>query len=214
MSNLSYYCEANHCNSRIKQLVHDYCRKMDQEADIPSLWSLQAEQLNLHSLITELSVKLDKLYRQNSSLKDQVDKISELINVSSDVQPSPGLSSRVENLSEQLSQLQNKVNQILDSLKNINQPLSSFSSSDQDCSTLQSNTAVDLTDEFPDRESRKCNLIVCNLPESPSPSAEADKSFFSGLYNSLGLDAHISTVTRLGKKIPDKIRPLCHLFRQ
>ena len=82
MSNLSYYCEANHCNSRIKQLVHDYCKKMDQEADIPSLRSLQAEQINLHNLITELSVKLDKLYTQNSSLKDQVDKTSELINVS------------------------------------------------------------------------------------------------------------------------------------
>ena len=105
---------------------------MDQEADIPSLWSLQAEQINPHSLITELSVKLDKLYTQNSSLEDQVDKTSELINVSSDVQPSPGLSSRVEGLSEQSSQLQNKVNQVLDSLKNINQPLSSLSASDQD----------------------------------------------------------------------------------
>ena len=104
--------------------------------------------------------------------------------------------------------MQNKVNQILDSLKNINQPLSSFSSSDQDCSTLQSNIAVDLTDEFPDRESRKCNLIVSNLPESPSPNVEADKSLFGGLCNSLGLDAHISTVTRPGKKVPDNIRPL------
>ena len=27
VSNLSYYCEANHCNSRIKQLEHDYCKK-------------------------------------------------------------------------------------------------------------------------------------------------------------------------------------------
>ena len=40
-------------------------------------------------------------------------------------------------------------------------------------------------------------------------NAEADKSLFGGLCNSLGLDAHISTVTRLGKKAPDKIRPLC-----
>ena len=73
---------------------------MDQEADIPSLWSLQAEQINLHSLITELSAKFDKFYTQNSSLKDQVDKTSEFINVSSDVQPYPDLSSRVEGLSE------------------------------------------------------------------------------------------------------------------
>ena len=79
---------------------------------------------------------------------------------------------------------------------------------------MVNNIAVDLADELADRESRKCNLIVYNLPESPSPSAEADKSFFGGLYNSLGLDAHISTVTRLGKKIPDKIKPLCRLFRQ
>ena len=137
---------------------------------------------------------------ENSSLKDQVDKTSELINVSSDVQPYPGLSSRVEGLSEQSSQLQ-----VLDSLKNINQPLSSLSASDQDGSTLQSNIAVDLADELADCESRKCNLIVYNLSESPSPNAEADKSLFSGLCN---LDAHISTVTRLGKKVPDKIRLL------
>ena len=52
---------------------------MDQEADIHSHRSLQAKQINLHSLITELSVKLDKLYTQNSSLKDQVDKTSELM---------------------------------------------------------------------------------------------------------------------------------------
>ena len=58
---------------------------MDQEADIPSLGSLQAKQINRHNLITELSVKLDKLYTQNSSLKEQDDKTSELINVSSDV---------------------------------------------------------------------------------------------------------------------------------
>ena len=45
------------------ELVHDYCKKVDQEADIPSLWLLQAEQVNLHTLITELSVKFDKLLR-------------------------------------------------------------------------------------------------------------------------------------------------------
>ena len=117
------------------------------------------------------------LYTQNSSFKDQVDTTSELINVSSDVQPSSGLSSR-EGLSEQSSQLQNKANQVLDSLKNTDQPLSSLSASDQDGSTLQSNIAVDLADELADRESRKCNLIVYNLPESPSPNAEADKFSF------------------------------------
>ena len=34
-------------------------------------------------------------------------------------------------------------------------------------------------------------------------------NLFSGLCNSLGLDAHISTVTRLGKKVSDKLRLLC-----
>ena len=33
-------------------------------------------------------------------------------------------------------------------------------------------------------------------------------NLFGGLCNLLGLDTHISTVTRLGKKVSDKLRPL------
>ena len=48
VSSLSYYCEANHCNSRIKQLVHAHYANVDQQVDLPSLRTLQTEQANLH----------------------------------------------------------------------------------------------------------------------------------------------------------------------
>jgi len=111
-------------------------------------------------------------------------------------------------LSEQTSQLENKVNQTLDSLKSFNQPPSSHLVY-QDNSNLQSNIAVDLVNAFADCESRKCNLIVYNLPEISTPNAEANKSLFTDLCNSLSLEVNITTVTRLGKKAPDKNRPLC-----
>ena len=58
---VSYYCEANHCNSQVKQLVHAYYPNLDQQSDLPSLRSLQDEQANLHQLISEVSIKVDNL---------------------------------------------------------------------------------------------------------------------------------------------------------
>ena len=35
VSNVSYYCEVNHCNSHIKQLVHAHYANLDQQVDLP-----------------------------------------------------------------------------------------------------------------------------------------------------------------------------------
>ena len=61
VNNVSYYCEANHCNSRIKQLVHAHYSNLDQQVDLPSLRALQVEQANLHRIISEVSNKVDNL---------------------------------------------------------------------------------------------------------------------------------------------------------
>ena len=169
VTNVAYYCEYNHCYSRIKQLVTLY--------------------VNSNTNSTTVSTSP---YQEESS-----------------AQPS-NLSSKVGNLTEQTLQLETKVNQILDSLKNLNQ-VSSLSHSQQDGPILHRGVAVDLVDELADRETRKCNLIVNNLPESSTPNTDVDKSLFTGLYlcSSLSLQVHITAATRLRKKEPNKMRPLC-----
>ena len=47
-----------------------------------------------------------------------------------------------------------------------------------------------------------------NLPESSTPNTDVDKSRFTGLCSSLSLQVHITAATRLGKKEPNKMRPL------
>ena len=44
------YCEANLCNSCIKQLIHNFYNELEQCVDLPSLQSLQVEQGNLSTL--------------------------------------------------------------------------------------------------------------------------------------------------------------------
>ena len=61
VSNVSYYCEANHYNCHIKQLMHAHYANLDQQVDLPSLRSLQVEQANLHQIISEVSMKIDNL---------------------------------------------------------------------------------------------------------------------------------------------------------
>ena len=65
--NISYYCEVNLCNSRIKQLIHNHHNDLEKLSDLPSLRSLQAEQRNLHRLISEMSIKLDDLRTQRTA---------------------------------------------------------------------------------------------------------------------------------------------------
>ena len=65
--NISYYCEVNLCNSRIKQLIHNHYNDLEMLSDLPSLRTLQAEQRNLHHLISEMSIKLDDLRTQRTA---------------------------------------------------------------------------------------------------------------------------------------------------
>ena len=81
--------------------------------------------------------------------------------------------------------------------------------------SLLSTSPVEVVDEYLDRERRKCNLVIYNLPE-PSASAtkdrtQQDKNAFSQLVSSeLKIDnVNLLKCVRLGKKpIDDKGRPL------
>ena len=121
VTNVSYYCEANHCNSRIKQLIHAYYANRDQQIDLPSLRALQVEQASLHRIISEVSTKIDNLSLRNKELGSEIEAASE--SVSTDKPP------------------------IIPS----ESPASTF---------------LTVAEELNNRERRKNNVIIYNLPET------------------------------------------------
>jgi len=61
---------------------------MHPQVDLPSFRSLQAEQANLHRLISEVSEKLNALSVQNASVNSQVEATSKML-IESDSSESP-----------------------------------------------------------------------------------------------------------------------------
>jgi len=108
------------------------------------------------------------------------------------------LTCKVQSLTEQITKLESKIIDILESLKQINVPVSS-----------ERALLFDAVNEFSDHKSRKCNLMINGLKENPTLSTNADTSMFNELCNSMGVEAEISSITRLGKKSANNIRPLC-----
>ena len=65
VNNVSYYCEANHCNSRIKQLVHAHYANLDQQdTKLQSVDSKLSEKIcNLSQKITNIEAKLQDYHK-------------------------------------------------------------------------------------------------------------------------------------------------------
>ena len=159
VSNISYYCEANHCSSRIKQLVHDHHVNLQQQVDFPSLRCLQAEQTNLHRLISEVANKIDDLTSRNNVLRNEVGAASEMI--------------------------------ITEKSPVIHSPASTF---------------LTVAEELDDRERRKNNVIIYNLPET-DPSR--DKTWFIDLCKRIfDINVNVTKILRLGKHVENRARPL------
>ena len=97
-------------------------------------------------------------------------------------------------------QLEVKVTDILESLKqlNVRSPLPFFHPQNPHCflMLLMNSQIV------------KVKSAIYNLPESPTPNMNADTSILNDLCNFLGVDVQISSITRLGKELTNKIRPL------
>ena len=77
VENLSYYCNLNQCTVAHRKILHECLSQVTQDKDLPSMKSLQAEQLNLNRLISEVSTKIDSLQSQNATLKSQIQSTSE-----------------------------------------------------------------------------------------------------------------------------------------
>ena len=61
VDNLVYYCKLNQCAVINKRLLHDHFSYLTQSTDVPTILAMQAEQTNLHRIITETSAKVDAL---------------------------------------------------------------------------------------------------------------------------------------------------------
>jgi len=158
VSGISYYCEANHCNSRIKQLIHAHYANLDQQVDLPSLRSLQAEQANLHRLFSEVSSKVDDLKSRNEALRSEVEGTSELAGPPVIQSESPAA------------------------------------------------TFLTIAEELDNREHRKNNVIVYNLPET---SISEDEKWFSDLSKTVfDMGVKATKILRLGKPTEENKRPL------
>ena len=174
ITNIAYYCSLNQCASLNKKLIYDHLSSLKQNADIPTLRSLQTEQTNLHRIISDISNKLNELSSQNRNLQKQIEDVC--------------------------FQITSPQNQITGTSETVSQTTAPTSES-------PTTAALSIADELADRERRKNNLIIYNLPESTDNSK--DKSFFTELCKSVfDTTVKITKSLRLGKKHENKNRPL------
>jgi len=216
--NISYYCEANFCSSRIKQLIYKFYNDLEEHIDLPSLRSLQAEQGNLHRIISEMSNKFDDFSSQCTE-----PNVDESIASSDNAQKTTQTLWRSEhhNLCNSISALSDKIKGLCDhndQLQNqINTTVSSLNTASEQVQTLPyvpSSNPAEFVDEYLNRERRKMNLVIHGLPESSATSSSerqlADSNSFVGLVDSEFKisNLEIGKCFRLGKRKNDKPRPL------
>ena len=111
------------------------------------------------------------------------------------------MSTRINNLSQQNNNLQMEIDTASESLS------SSVESRPVLSTVLPSSAAMSIADELADRERRKNNIIVYNFPEASDH--QSDKDSFADFCNSVFKhNGNVNRMLRLGKKVPNKHRPL------
>ena len=88
------------------------------------------------------------------------------------------------------------------------------------CETLASNSsstssfvAANVVQELGDKERHKNTVLLFNIPEPDASNSEADRNYASKLCkDTFDLDVTILKAFRLGKKVPNKCRPLLVQF--
>jgi len=83
VDNLSYYCKANHCNSRVKQLKHNHYKNLEQQATPPAFktveQSLTDVKTQIEEKIKDLSSQIQKLQLSQSSINMEMDAVAQSI---------------------------------------------------------------------------------------------------------------------------------------
>ena len=82
-------------------------------------------------------------------------------------------------------------------------------------SSASSSVAVNVVQELEDKEHRKKNVLFFNISEPDLSDLEADRNYVSKLCkDTFNLDVKILKAFRLGKKVPNKCRPLLVQFEK
>lgn len=111
--------------------------------------------------------------------------------------------------------LETKVRDIQEGVSNVQETLIKFQRVKDDISSADS-----IVSEITEREAKKRNLMVFNMPESRDATADGrrqdDEHFIRQLFASIGLDQQVlqapMKIDRLGRKLEGKIRPVKIVF--
>ena len=179
---ITYLCKVNHCCNRFKQLLFSFLNC--STADSISVDAQISDSLKNKEVLSSMCDNVKESLR--TSITEVSTKIDRLLSRNDDLQM------EISSASEQID-------------------VPAKTSAAAATASTASSTAHNIIDELADRDRRKKNIIVYNLPE-PSDRA-ADKVSFLALYKTVfDQDASVIRVTRLGRRLENKHRPLLVCF--
>lgn len=185
--------------------VHAQCEGYSKEqyklfAQLTQTFPNIAYCCKLHGCLTRLNQLTANDTSANESGNKRIEEIAEKHSLIS--QSITDLSSQIQNLSLNSAALESKFNNLIKSTQLQKNPPASNT-------FIPTSVAVDVADEISERDKRKCNLIVHNLPEEPLDNHHTDADTFLELCKtSLDLHIDITKAVRLGQKSNTKTRSL------
>jgi len=209
---MEFYCDR--CTSKVDDLVQ--CERCEMwlcggcekiSADVINLIGSFSES-RIHwfcRICDKLAMKAVKTY---SHMSNPLTK--EISSCFSDTVVKP-LNAVIDRVEKSVSNIQTR---IIKSLDDKMASSATHSNSNVDSSTPHSNlTAADIVDEYRDRERRKLNVVVYNVPESKAEDSSRrkkdDATFVNSIFEALEIAIpEMVDVTRLGPRNPDKNRIL------
>ena len=115
---------------------------------------------------------------------------------------------KIENLLSSQSVLEEEVNSFAKFVKDSPVPICPV---DVEANLVAARVSCTIVDELAERDKRKKNIVICNLPEGKD--SEEDKlSVLSLLKTAYDLENQINRVVRLGRRIENMHRPLLICF--
>ena len=183
--NLAYCCKLNGCLTRLNQLI---ARKDTPDPLAENvLENLEKNYSSVHQTITTISKNINQLSLNNTELENKVNNLAKSIE-------SSGLESTVNNLAKSIES----------SLAQPKPPAWEFPAT-----FTPSSVAINVADELTERDKRKCNIVVHNLPEPSTANSQSDTNCFLDIcHGSLDLNVEVIKSVRLGQKQTSRPRSL------
>ena len=176
--NIVYYCNLNHCLDRFKTIMAQWTQNAPSKID---------------QLESKLIAQINKVSESSySSLSSENKHIGEAISE---------LSLKIDQLQSREEEIQNQIKETSNTLFNAHDSSSQLSA--------PSSVADTIVQELEDKKRRRNNVIFYNIPEPDTPNQQIDSNYVLTLCKeTYKLDVQILKAFRLGKKLPNKSRPL------